>query len=52
MLEINNFKTNNDQLFWNDYNKIFNKEGTKKIRIAEKFYKDNLKFFEKFHVQK
>ncbi len=52
MLEINNFKTNNDQLFWNDYNKIFNKEGTKKIRIVEKFYKDNLKFFEKFHVQK
>ena len=24
----------------------------KKIRIVEKFYKDNLKFFEKFHVQK
>ncbi len=45
-----NFETNNHQLFWNDYNKIFDKEGTKKISIVDKFYKDNIKFFEQPYV--
>ena len=38
-------QNNNDQIFWEKYNKIFNGFGPKKMRISNKFYNDNYNLF-------
>ena len=39
-------KNNNDQIFWEKYNKIFNGFGPKKMRISNNFYNSNISLFE------